>query len=138
MKKALLHIILLFAVFSVSAQSPGVSAQPNTAEIKWDSLVINYGTIMQDSERNRELKFTNAGKIPLVITSCRSSCGCLVARCPTTPVAPGATGVIKVTYDTHRIGPFTKSITITANTSLPDHIIYVKGLVLDPNLPESK
>ena len=42
---------------------------------------------------------------------------------------PGASGVIKVKYDTNRVGPISKTITITSNASEPKKVIRVKGLV---------
>ena len=44
----------------------------------------------------------------------------LVAAVPTwpkEPITPGASGKIGVKYDTKRIGKFTKTITLTTNTT---------------------
>ena len=43
---------------------------------------------------------------------------------------PGATSVINVRYDTKRIGPINKSVTITSNASNePTKVIRIKGKV---------
>jgi hypothetical protein len=43
---------------------------------------------------------------------------------------PGATSVINVRYDTKRIGPINKSVTITSNaTNEPTKVIRIKGKV---------
>ena len=43
---------------------------------------------------------------------------------------PGATSVISVRYDTKRIGPINKSVTITSNaTNEPTKVIRIKGKV---------
>ena len=43
---------------------------------------------------------------------------------------PGATSIINVRYDTKRIGPINKSVTITSNASNePTKVIRIKGKV---------
>jgi len=43
---------------------------------------------------------------------------------------PGATSAISVRYDTKRIGPINKSVTITSNaTNEPTKVIRIKGKV---------
>jgi hypothetical protein len=42
---------------------------------------------------------------------------------------PGEDGEIKVSYDTKRVGGFSKSITIMSNAKNPRKIIRIKGIV---------
>ena len=46
--------------------------------IQFSSNVIDYGTIEKDSDPFREVTITNTGNYPLIINSCRASCGCTV------------------------------------------------------------
>lgn len=46
---------------------------------------------------------------------------------------PGKTGVIKVNYDTHRIGAFTKTVTVESNAKNSPETLKIHGTVLDPN-----
>ena len=43
---------------------------------------------------------------------------------------PGDVGEIKVKYATNRIGPFSKTVTITSNASEQTKVIRIKGRVL--------
>jgi hypothetical protein len=84
-------------------------------------------------------EFKNTGNEPLIITNAKGSCGCTVPDWPKEPIAPGATGVIKVRYDTNRPGPINKSVTISTNVttgkddqgnpSYYDAVIRIKGEV---------
>lgn len=130
MKKAFLFIGLAIAAFTGNAQTATLT-QEGGAEIKWDSKEIDYGTIKQDADGAREFKLKNTGKVPLVITSCQGSCGCTVPTCPTEPVAPGKSAVIKVKYDTHRVGPFTKNVTVVSNATNNSEVLTIKGNVLN-------
>jgi hypothetical protein len=45
---------------------------------------------------------------------------------------PGKTSEISVKYDTTRVGPITKSVTVTSNAvNEPTKVIRIKGTVLD-------
>lgn len=45
-----------------------------------------------------EFKFKNTGDAPVTITEVHSGCGCTTPERPKEPIAPGASGVIPVTY----------------------------------------
>ena len=45
------------------------------------------------------------------------------------PIAPGESGEIKVKYDTKRVGPFTKSVTINSNAKTATKVLQIKGVV---------
>jgi len=79
-----------------------------------------------------EFKFTNDGQEPLIISNAKGSCGCTVPKWPKEPVMPGETSSIKVTYDSSRLGPFTKSITITSNAYTPTKRLMIRGNMLKP------
>lgn len=119
-------------VLNASAQQ-SVASKSTGAKIKFESEVIDYGVIQQDANGNREFKFTNVGKEPLMIQSVNSSCGCLVATWPKEPIAPGKSGVIKAHYDTKRVGKFEKTLTVQSNDVERHSIVLkIKGEVLAP------
>ena len=64
--------------------------------------------------------------------SATGSCGCTVPDAPKEPIAPGAKAVIKVKYDTNRVGPFTKTVTVTSNASATPKTLTIKGDVKAP------
>jgi hypothetical protein len=101
----------------------------STADIQFDKLVYDYGTIKQNSNGDCEFVFTNTGKEPLIIGNCQGSCQCTVPACPKEPVLPGKTGTIKVHYNTKNVGPFTKSVRIMSNAKSGEVTLQIKGTV---------
>ncbi|MCC7302101.1 MAG: DUF1573 domain-containing protein [Bacteroidia bacterium] len=139
MKKTFLTLLMaVAAVVTVQAQqpttTPPVNDNPNAPEISFENDVVDYGTIEYNSNGEREFKFKNTGKEPLIIQSATGSCGCTVPTPPKEPIKPGETGVIKVKYDTKRVGSFEKTITVMSNAKSGTKIIRIKGQVkADPN-----
>jgi hypothetical protein len=111
------------------AQNAPVPVTAGNSQITFDKLVHDYGTIEQGADGNVEFRFKNTGKEPLIITNARASCGCTTPIWPKEPIKPGAAGIIKVGYDTKRVGAFTKTITITSNSKEGDAILTIKGVV---------
>jgi hypothetical protein len=97
--------------------------------MKFEAETIDYGTILQGSDRVRKFFFTNTGKEPLVIQSAKGSCGCTVPTYPKEPIMPGQKGVIEVNYDTNRLGAFTKTVTLTSNATEETKVLTIKGNV---------
>jgi len=110
-----------------AAATPTTAAAASLAELKMDKLVHDYGNLKQGDNGECEFKFTNSGKEPLVITNCAGSCGCTVPQCPKEPILPGKSGVIKVKYDTNRIGGIYKTVTVTSNSKSGNIVLTIKG-----------
>jgi len=136
MKKALLSLGMLFlaaVLFTVKAQT-ATPAVIGGAEITFEKETHDYGKIKQHANGECAFTFKNTGTEPLLISNSRGSCGCTVPTWPREPIAPGATGTIKVKYDTKRIGAINKSVTIQSNAvNSPTKIIRIKGQVLAPD-----
>ena len=106
------------------------------AEITFDSEVVDYGTIGKGDDGIREFKFTNTGSSPLYITQVRSSCGCTIPKKPTDSIMPGVEEVIEVKYDTNRVGPIRKTITVSSNAVTPVVALQIRGTVEEPEEEE--
>lgn len=121
-----LSILTGFALNNVNAQELG----ENGPKIEFEKDVHDYGTIKQYGNGTYEFKFTNTGNEPLTISNAKGSCGCTVPEWPREPIAPGESGTIKVKYDTKRVGPFGKSVTLQSNAiNEPTKTIRIKGNV---------
>jgi hypothetical protein len=142
MKKLLFALCITFLGTTINAQTakttPAPAAtpaleevDPNGPSISFDTLVVDFGTINKGDDPYRTVQFTNSGKKPLHITNCKGSCGCTVPKCPTTPIMPGETGDIKVRYDTKRVGPINKTVTVKSNATNGTIYLKVKGKILD-------
>jgi hypothetical protein len=120
----------LIAVFAFLVTGIAIYAQTGPV-MAFESTEVDYGKIVQGSEPIRVFKFKNTGTEPLVITSASASCGCTVPNYPKEAVKPGESAKIEVRYDTNRVGPFQKTITITTNETQGNHLLTIKGVV-DP------
>jgi hypothetical protein len=118
-------------ILFVGLLSLGVFAQEKVAKIEFKSDVIDYGTIEKGSDGVRVFEFTNTGDAPLIISNVKSTCGCTVPKKPDGPIMPGETGEISVKYDTNRVNPIRKTITVTSNADTPTVALKIKGLVID-------
>lgn len=99
------------------------------AGMVFENETIDYGTIEQNADGHREFVLVNNGNKPLIIMSATGTCGCTVPEAPKEPIAPGAKAVIKVKYDTNRVGPFTKNVNVTSNASATPKMLTIKGEV---------
>lgn len=136
--------------FTVNAQAPATkpAAKPapapapaNTTSApapqedqgyKFDKLDHDYGTIKKGAEPYCEFRLTNTSKAPLIIASAVGSCGCTVPEYPKEPIAPGQTVIIKVRYDTQRIGHFEKQVTVSFEGKSTPAILKIHGTVEAP------
>ncbi len=102
----------------------------NGPRISIDTESIDYGTIAQGAEPNRQFTVTNTGDAPLIMSGCQGSCGCTVPKCDTAPIAPGASSTVNIHYDTNRVGAFTKTVTVNSNaTNSPSKVVTIHGTV---------
>lgn len=140
MKKAILSIGLMLCV-AVGAKAQETTApsplNPNAPKFKFETELLDYGTVEHNADGNREFKFTNVGKEPLIISNAVGSCGCTTPQWPKEPIKPGASGVIKVHYATDRVGQFEKTVTLTSNADTPSKVIKIKGVVKPDPTPAS-
>lgn len=89
----------------------------NVAKLSFEAPTYDFGTVQEGAVVDHRFRFTNTGKVPLLITNARSTCGCTVPDWPREPIAPGATGEIPVRFDTkNKTAGQRKPIMITANT----------------------
>ena len=122
MKKTILMTLMLICTMTLMAQQP--------AQIKFDKTTHNFGTFSEKSPVvSYSFTFTNVGEQPLVVNQAIASCGCTVPEYTKEPIAPGAKGEIKVTYNGEGKFPghFKKSITVRTNGATEMTRLYVEG-----------
>lgn len=132
--------LVMFSFVAVKAQDVAKDNK-NAPQITFTKLVHDYGTIYQEGDGNCEFEFKNTGKEPLVLTTVTSSCGCTIPEWPKKPILPGKTDVIKVKYDTKRIGKIAKQVTVNSNAKNTPVVLKIEGNVIEKpnaNIPEKK
>lgn len=116
---------LMFASINTQAQE-----LKNGPYLEINKEVHDYGTIEKGGEPECMFVVTNTGTEPLIISNAKGSCGCTVPAWSREPIMPGQTSEIKVRYDTQRVGPINKTVTLTSNaTNEPTKTIRIKGNV---------
>ena len=115
---------------NVADNSSASSATADKPAMKFEKDTHDFGKIVTGSKVTYEFKFTNTGKSPLIIKDAIASCGCTKPEWPSTPVKPGESGAIKVTFDSRgKMGLQDKQITITANTNPAQNLVHLIGEV---------
>lgn len=136
-----LGLALCFGInsFAQEAAKPAADAKanPNAPEIFFGETTHDFATLQKGDECSYEFKFKNTGKEPLILANCQASCGCTTPSCPKEPIAPGGSGVIKVKYDSNRVGVFNKSITVTSNAKNSPVTLTIKGKIDGPAQEEA-
>lgn len=134
--KAIVVLGLCMFTFGTFAQTkPGKEPKKETAPtekqaVVFKTLKIERAEVPYDSKEPFVFEFKNTGKTPVIITEVHTSCGCTAAEKPTEPIAKGKSSKIVVNYDTKRVGPFTKTITVKTNASTEPIILTITGTVL--------
>lgn len=84
----------------------------------------NFGQIEWKRPVTVEYTITNTGNQPLVLTNVTTSCACAVADWTKEPIAPGAKGIVKASFDAKALGRFEKSVGIYSNAT--PNLVYLK------------
>ena len=120
----------LFTLVLAAFLAGNMSAQLIEPEMTFKKKIHDFGIVSQDTcVVTCTFKFKNTGNGPLIIHQAATSCGCTVPEYTEEPIAPGATGTIKVTYNgkTKRPGVFKKSITLHSNAKNTPVRLYIQG-----------
>ena len=141
MKKLFLGLIAASMLMACNQLKPGMQLQATAAQprlhsdapvMKFEKETHDFGKIKAGDKVTYDFKFTNTGKSPLIITDAIASCGCTKPEWPKTPIKPGESGAIKVTFNsTGKMGLQDKQITITANTNPAQNMVHLIGEVTD-------
>lgn len=132
MKQTLNIALLLVLTLSFFSAAPTEFDKYDSkiAVIKFKTEVIDYGTIIQNSNGTRLFTFTNTGDAPLLITKVNTTCGCTVPKYSKAPIMPGSAGELEIKYDTKRLGAFTKTVTVISNAEGGNKILKIKGNIV--------
>lgn len=112
----------------ISAEGPQDTV--NVAKMTFDATVFDFGEVQEGEIVSHIFKFTNTGKVALLINNAQSTCGCTIPKWPQEPIEPGQGGEIQVEFNTKSKPDFQeKPVTISANTYPSRTTVYLKGYV---------
>ena len=82
----------------------------------------DFGTVTEGDKLRHVFVVKNTGNAPLLIDGAHASCGCTVAALKSKSIAPGGTGEIDATFDTHgRVAAARTTITVDSNATDQPH-----------------
>ncbi len=124
MKKSITLLLTVLISFPIFAQN----AKPR---ITFEKVQHNFGTFKEElGTQTVSFGFKNEGTVPLILNNVQASCGCTTPEWTREPVAPGAKGIIKVSYDPrNRPGVFNKTIRVSSNADNGDVVLTIQGEV---------
>lgn len=122
MKKIFL-LLSLFSFFGFlgHAQEKG--------KLEFSSKVIDFGELREGANAERSLSFKNIGGKPVKIKRISSTGHVSVEDYPQNAVQPGNSGNIKISYNTDKIGPIRRTLTVYSNAQNSFESIKIKGVV---------
>ncbi|WP_298368774.1 DUF1573 domain-containing protein [uncultured Lutibacter sp.] len=98
--------------------------------IEFDKTEYDFGEITEGDLVEGSFNITNVGKVDLLITNAKATCGCTVPDWPKEAIKPGESASLKFTFNSRgREGKQSKSITLQTNTEKVTEIIRIKGTV---------
>jgi len=128
---AFLALLLSFSLTGFSQEKSEV----NRPQLTFDKPNHKYGTVFVDEmpDTKLDIKFSNTGNEPLILSGVRACCGTRVTEWPREPIMPGEEGVIKIEF---RLAPRAQRIsrTVTAsynNPQQPTVVFRILGQIVD-------
>jgi len=131
MKKLILMFSVVLFIGTLSFCQSGGSKGTAKAEMIFKTTSHDFGKLKKGSDCSFEFVYKNAGDSILIITNVATSCGCTTPDWTKEPILAGKDGLIKVRYDSNRIGPFTKTITVVSNAKNTPVILTITGTIED-------
>jgi Protein of unknown function (DUF1573) len=116
-----------------------LSNKSNKAVVKWDTETYDFGDVQEGESLTKIFVVTNTGNVPLIIHDAKSNCGCTVPKFPKTPVQPGQSDKIVVSFDSsNKLGQVDQNVVVYDNSSPNQRsILKIKANVL-PNPKRKK
>lgn len=115
---------------SAPTTQPAAQSNPEgTPRLEVDPPVFDFGRVWLNTPVKGSITLKNVGDAPLTLKA-RSSCGCTVISRPKSPLPPGETTKVSISYKTSHPGRAQKKITLTTNDPTQTKVIVlVKGFV---------
>jgi hypothetical protein len=111
------------------AEPPFVPKVTTGAEIEFDKITFDYGTLEIGDVKTGVFTYTNVGNKPLVLFDVIVSCDCTEVEWQKEPIMPGKTGTIKAVYTAKTAGLIAKQITVQSNAQTDRIKLQLKGNV---------
>ena len=118
MKTIITSTFLLFVFNLCFAQASATTDDPSPmkgTKVKFDSTVVNFGSVKQGEVVTKLVTFTNTGKRELLFSACNAPSKSLLVSCPAAAIRPGQKGSVKVQFTADKLGKFKQRIDLVTN-----------------------
>jgi hypothetical protein len=120
----------LAALVHASGVLAPTALDPNGPRIVFDATEWDFKEIHHKAPCEHVFKIKNTGKDTLRIVSAQGSCGCTVPTLSRKEIPSGGSEDLKVTYDSNRLGEFSKTVTVTSNDAVnPTVVLNIRGTI---------
>lgn len=131
MNKRVVALLLGCLIFSISIIFAQNTQNTLKAHFTLTDNLVEFGNIVNGKTKTIDVKFTNTGKKPLIISDVYTNCGCTEIDYPREPFMPGKSGVLKISYNAiEGEGTFNKTVTIYTNAENKVETIKIQGSVI--------
>lgn len=101
------YLLLLTLILLAACGGTGAAVEPaaGAPRLALETATLELGEMPNGEIATREVAVRNDGDAPLVVSSVTTSCGCTTAALEPMTIAPGQSGVLRVTFDSGAHGP---------------------------------
>jgi hypothetical protein len=124
------HVLLSISALLFSAVMFAQTGKKIEEIAKFKEETIDLGKIIQDNPQTAVFEVTNISDEAILIEQANPTCGCTIGDYTKTPIAPGATGTIKATYNAKNLGGFEKNLMVKFAGVAEMKAIKIKGEVI--------
>jgi Protein of unknown function (DUF1573) len=127
-----LRILLIstLALLGLQLRAQSDASQTTPHLIKFEEETHDFGIRDQGVKTETVFKFKNTSQVPVKLTNVKAACGCTTPEWSKDEIKPGAIGEISVSYNSERVGVFTKSIAVNYNDRTDPITIFIKGQIM--------
>ena len=119
-------------VTQVGEKQEGLHDASSQADIVFDTLSYDFGTIIEGEMVVCYFDYENRGSGELLISSVEAGCGCTSPDWTREPLKPGERGELKLVFDSRgRSGSQLKSVTVISNSLTPRVSLTIRANVIN-------
>jgi len=106
-------------------------AAAQMGKVEFEEPAFDFGQVKEGAQVKHTFILKNAGDAPVILSKVTASCGCTQPEFSKSPILPGATSEIHVTFNSEgQVGKQQKIITVQSNASNGMTTVQLKGEVL--------
>lgn len=120
------HQTILFIFLILSS----IAYTQNKGQLNFEKKVIDFGEVKENTIAQKTISFNNTGDQNVIIDSIKSTGHIKIERFPKRPIPPKDEEEITISYNTKKIGPIRRTITVFSDAENSIVSLKVKGIVV--------